>query len=108
MKEINKEIRSWHIQLKNDKSLLEISRMFNPVLTGWHNYYGKFYPTALQRIWNNFNGYLVRWVRRKFKRFSWHKRAARKYLNCIARANPTLFIHWRQGSFPSGKVVGAV
>jgi RNA-directed DNA polymerase len=101
-KAINREIRRWHIQLKNDKSLTDLSRMFNPVLTGWHTYYGRFYPSALRRIWRNFNDYLVRWVRRKFKRFSWHKRQARAYINRLARANPNLFIHWRLGVFPGG------
>jgi len=61
-KAINKVVRSWHVQLKNDKSLVDLSKMFNPVLTGWANYYGVFYPSALNPIWRNFNEYLVRWV----------------------------------------------
>jgi len=108
MKAINREIRRWHIQLKNGKSLKDLSAMFNPILTGWYTYYGRFYPSALRTIWRNFNEYLVRWVRRKFKRFSWHKSLARDYINRLARANPNLFIHWRQGVFPGGAVVGAV
>jgi len=108
MKAINKEIRRWHIQLKNEKSLKDLSAMFDPILRGWVTYYGRFYPSALRTIWRNFNEYLVRWVRRKFKRFSWHKSLARKYINRLARANPNLFIHWRQGVFPGGAVVGAV
>lgn len=108
MKTINKEIRSWHIQLKSDKSLLDISRMFNPVLTGWNIYYGKFYSSELHVIWNNFNEYLVRWIRRKFKRFSWHKSQARAYLNRLASAKPHLFVHWKLGIYSNGEVVGAV
>ena len=100
-KSINREIRRWHIQLKNEKSLLDLSKMFNPTLVGWSSYYGRFYPSELRVIWDNFNEYLVRWIRRKFKRFSWHKRQARLYLNRLARANPNLFIHWRLGVFPS-------
>ena len=107
-KAINREIRSWHIQLKNDKSLVDLSKMFNPILKGWFNYYGRFYPSALGAIWKNFNMYLVRWVRRKFKSFSGHKRRARDYINRLARANPHLFVHWYAGVFPGGKVVGAV
>ena len=107
-KAINQEIRSWHVPLKNEKSLLDLSKMFNPKLMGWFNYYGQFYSSALRTIWDNFNEYLVRWVRRKFKRFSWHKSLARKYLNRLARAKPYLFIHWRLGFFPGGEVVGAV
>jgi len=100
MKEINRHIRSWHIQLKNEKTLSDLSRMFNPILRGWHAYYGRFYPSALRRLWRNLNQYLVRWVRRKFKRFSWHKKRAWKYLNRLACANPHLFVHWELGVFP--------
>lgn len=107
-KAINREVRSWHVQLKNDKSLFDLSKMFNPVLRGWFNYYGRFYPSGLNVIWRSFNMYLVRWVRRKYKNFAIHKRRARDYLNFLARANPHLFIHWQLGVFPGGKVVGAV
>ena len=102
MKEINRRIRSWHIQLKSDKTLLDFSRIFNPILRGWHAYYGRFYPSALGQIWNNFNEYLARWIRRKYKRFFRHKRRARRYLARLARAHPDLFIHWRLGVFPCG------
>jgi len=69
MKEIHRRIRNWHIQLKSDKSLWDISRTFNLILRGWYVYFGRFYPSALRRIWDNFNRYLVRWLCRKFKRF---------------------------------------
>ena len=99
-KEINRRIRSWHVQLKSEKELSDLSGMFNPILRGWQNYYGRFYPSALQQLWRNFNDYLVRWVRRKFKRFSWHKRLARVYLDRLARVRPHLFVHWQLGAFP--------
>jgi RNA-directed DNA polymerase len=102
MKEINRRIRGWHIQLRSDKTLLDFSRILNPILRGWHAYYGRFYPSALGQIWNNFNEYLARWVRRKYKRFFRHKRRARRYLARLARAHPDLFIHWRLGVFPCG------
>ncbi len=101
-KAINQEIRKWHIQLKNDKSLLDLSNMFNAVLRGWFNYYGRFYPSSLNSIWRQINRYLGRWVQRKYKRFSWHKRRAREYLNCLARKDPHLFVHWKLGTFPAG------
>lgn len=107
-KAINREIRSWHIQLKSDASLSDLSKMFNPILTGWSIYYGRFYPSALNIIWQNFNEYLVRWVCRKYKGFAKHKQRARNYLNRIARANPYLFVHWKRKIFPGGDVVGAV
>ncbi len=106
-KAINQAMRSWHIQIKNDKSLLDLSRMFDPVLRGWNNYYGRFYPSAMRVIWRHFDTYLVQWVRRKYKRFSWHKRRAYQYLNRLAQANAQLFTHWRLGIFCGSKVVVA-
>ena len=101
-KEINRHIRSWHIQLKNEKELTDLSCMFNPILQGWQAYYGRFYPSALRQLWRNFNRYLVRWVRRKYKRFSRHKQQAKRFLDQYARAHPHLFIHWKLGVFPCG------
>lgn len=101
-KEINRTIRGWHLQLKNEKTLSDLSRMFNPVLRGWLTYYGRFYPSGLRQLWRNINWYLVQWVRRKFKRFSRHQRRAKQYLNRLAHANPNLFVHWELGVFPCG------
>lgn len=100
MKAINREIRSWHIQLKNDKSVEDLSNMFNPKIRGWFAYYGRFYPSMLYRIWRNINGYLVRWLRRKYKSLARHKRRAWQHLRRLAEQNPRLFIHWELGYMP--------
>ncbi|MDQ3232319.1 MAG: group II intron reverse transcriptase/maturase [Pseudobdellovibrionaceae bacterium] len=96
-KVILQTIRSWHIQLKCDKSLEDLSKMFNPILRGWNAYYGRFYKTELKRIWLSFNAYLGRWVQRKYKRFAWHKTKAAEFLQEIAKKRPNLFVHWQQG-----------
>jgi len=106
-KAINQEMRSWHIQIKNDKSLFDLSKMFNSKLQGWKNYYSRFYPTGMRDIWRNFNRYLAQWIRRKYKRFARHKRRSFNYLNTLAQANSHLFVHWKLGVFPGSKVVGA-
>jgi RNA-directed DNA polymerase len=93
-KAINQKIRSWHLQLKNDKELNDLAKMINPTLRGWFQYYGRFYPSALRSIWRNIDWYLTQWVRRKYKRFAGHKRRARKYVELLANANPHLFVHW--------------
>jgi RNA-directed DNA polymerase len=99
-KAINQVIRGWHIQIKNDKSLIDLSNMFNPTVRGWFNYYGKFYPSEMSGTWRQLNWYLVQWVRRKHKRFAEHERRARDYLNRFARADSQLFQHWKLGAFP--------
>jgi RNA-directed DNA polymerase len=47
VKEIRAEIRSWNLHLRRDKSIEDLSRMFNPIVRGWLQYYGRFYPSAL-------------------------------------------------------------
>ncbi|MHC4539408.1 MAG: group II intron maturase-specific domain-containing protein [Planctomycetota bacterium] len=47
MKEIHRRIHGWHIQLRSDKTLSDLSRILNPILRGWYSYYGRFYPSAL-------------------------------------------------------------
>ena len=99
-KAIHREIRSWHIQLKNEKSLEDLSRMFNPILRGWLQYYGRFYPSAMRRIWVTFNRYLVRWLQRKSKYYARHWTKARQYVDRFARTHKKCFVHWELGVFP--------
>jgi hypothetical protein len=40
-------IRSWNLHLRSDKAIEDLSRMFNPVIRGWLQYYGRFYRSAL-------------------------------------------------------------
>jgi RNA-directed DNA polymerase len=102
IKEINRRIHNWRVQLKSENTLLDFSRIFNPILRGWYAYFGRFYPSALGSIWNNINRYLIRWVCRKFKRFFRQKRRARRFLDRFAHAHSDLFVHWCLGVFPLG------
>ena len=68
---MRQKVRSWHIQLKSDKGLGDLSNMFNRVLHGWKNYYGRFYPSALKPLWRSVNDYLVRWVTAKVQALSY-------------------------------------
>ena len=42
LRSMRQHVRSWHLQLKCDKELSELSAMYNPVIRGWVNYYGRF------------------------------------------------------------------
>ena len=87
------------IQLKSDKSLEDISRIFVPVLRGWQNYYGRFYGSALNRVWSHFNYFVLRWAMHKYKNFRKHKTKAANWLEGIAEKQPTLFPHWKRGFY---------
>ena len=45
-KAMGREIRSWHLARRSDKSLEDLARMFNSVVQGWINYYGRFYKSS--------------------------------------------------------------
>ena len=94
-------IRQWRFHLKPDKTLEDIARMFNPVLRGWINYYGRFYKSALYPVLRHMNRALVHWARRKFKRLSRHRRRAEYWLGRVARREPQLFAHWQMGILPT-------
>jgi len=75
-KAMRQTIRGWRLQLKPDKSIEDISHMFNPVIRGWINYYGRFYKSELYSVLRHLNRALVQWVRRKYKRLNHRRRAA--------------------------------
>lgn len=100
-KSIRREMRGWKVHLRSDKSLEDISRMFNPVLRGWINYYGKYYKSELYCVFRHFNRTLTRWAMRKYKKLRGHNRRAEYRLGKIAMKQPGLFYHWQIGLKPS-------
>jgi RNA-directed DNA polymerase len=99
LKSISKEIRRWNLAYLNEKSIFDLSKMYNSKITGWQNYYGRYYPSALNTVWERINWYLVRWIRRKYKKLATHKIRAIKFLKNIASSNKDLFKHWSLGVF---------
>jgi RNA-directed DNA polymerase len=99
-KAMRQTIRQWRFHLKPDKTIEDISHMFNPVLRGWINYYGRFYKSALYPVLRHMNRALVHWARRKYKRLSRHRRRAEYWLGRVAGREPQLFAHWQMGILP--------
>jgi RNA-directed DNA polymerase len=104
---IGREIRSWHIARRSDKSLSDLARMFNPIVQGWINFYGRFYKSMLLLVLRRINDRLVRWAMRKYKRLRGHYLRAMEWLADVARRSPVLFAHWRVGMRPDSWTVGA-
>jgi RNA-directed DNA polymerase len=101
LRAMRQTIRGWHIQLKCDKTLDDLSQMFNPVLRGWMNYYGRFYGSAMTAVWHHMNAYLMRWLLRKHKSLARHKTRAKHALGKLAAASPRAFVHWEMGCYPA-------
>jgi RNA-directed DNA polymerase len=107
VKAMSREIRSWRIARRSDKSLDDLARMFNSIVQGWINYYGRFYKSMLHPLLRRLNEHLVRWACRKYKRLHRRERRARRWLAKVARRAPNLFAHWKAGLRPDGWAMGA-
>lgn len=94
-------IRSWHLHLRSDKCLDDLSRMFNPILRGWLNYFRHYYKSATYLTLRMFDRVLMRWAMRKYKRLRRHRRRAIHWLGQIAKRDPKLFAHWTMGLRPA-------
>src|SRR6266496_1709664 len=70
-KSIREEIRSWKLHLRSGQELEALSRMFNPKIRGWLQYYGRYYRSALYP-YMQLDRSLARWANRKYKKLRGH------------------------------------
>ncbi len=75
LKKISGEVRDWRLHRKVNYTFAELAKMINPIVAGWMQYYGQFYRSALNLLLARINAYLVRWIRRKYKRLQGAKKA---------------------------------
>jgi RNA-directed DNA polymerase len=94
LNKISREVRSWHLHIRTDLTFNELARRVNPKVAGWINYYGRFRPWELIPFLMRINAYLVRWIRKKYKRLAAKRKALAK-LQEIAQRYPRMFAHWR-------------
>jgi group II intron reverse transcriptase/maturase len=94
MKRMHQSIREWHIPRQTSVGLHELATHYNPTLRGWLNYYGRFYPSALRRILFHFDGRLLQWARRKYRKLNCNVRRRHRWWDQTLRRNPRLFTHW--------------
>jgi hypothetical protein len=97
LKAMRQTIRGWRVQLKNDKSLADLSAMLGPILRGWQQYYGHFHGSALKSVWRRVNRSLIGWLMRKHKKLAGHKTRAAETLKMLATSQPRAFVHWSMG-----------
>lgn len=70
---MRKTTRKLNYRNRTELSLADISRLYNPILRGWLEYYGRFSPSALHPVLRHFNKTLVAWAMRKYRRLKNHK-----------------------------------
>jgi RNA-directed DNA polymerase len=94
LKKISLHVRRWRLHRWIYHTFKEVARTINPVVAGWMQYYGRFYPSALYRLLARINAYLVRWIRNKYRRYDKTRAARRKFAE-ITSGYPRMFRHWR-------------
>lgn len=93
LKKISRQVRSWRLHLLSDASEADLAGRINPIVRGWMNYYGAFYRSALYPLLARINAYLMRWLRKKFKRLRGRKKAQEAWARAVA-TRPGFFAHW--------------
>jgi RNA-directed DNA polymerase len=104
---IREEMRSWKLHLRSDKSIEDLSRMFNPIVRGWVQYYGRFYRSMLYPVFRQLDRSLAKWADRKYKKLTRHRRRATHWITRISRRESRLFAHWQIGVRRMASTVGA-
>jgi RNA-directed DNA polymerase len=101
-KAIRATIRDWRLAAtRNNQSLEDLARLVNPSVSGWVNYYGRFYRSELTPVLRHLERALIRWACRKYKRFRGHVTNAAHWLGRLARRDPDLFVLWQIGIRPA-------
>jgi group II intron reverse transcriptase/maturase len=94
LNKVSREVRGWRLHHRTGHTVTELARWINPIVSGWMDYYGAFYRSALYPLLQRINAYLMRWTRKKYKRLRGFKKAK----NCwegITSRHPRMFAHWR-------------
>jgi RNA-directed DNA polymerase len=73
----------------------EIAEVLAPKIRGWLNYYGKFRPSEMQRVFRLLNKRIAKWARIKYK-FKTYARSYR-WLKQTMKYHPDTFVHWQYG-----------
>jgi len=79
------------------KSIVGVAQFLNPYIRGWVNYYGKFRKYEMNSIFQLLRKRLVRWARRRYKRYKTSVNRAYKWLETVRKQFPALFYHWQIG-----------
>ena len=96
-KRIADKLEHLKIESLSFKSIVGIAQYLNPMIRGWVNYYGKFRGYELSKVFQLLRKRLVRWARKRYKRYRTSLTRAYKWLNRIRKQFPYLFYHWQVG-----------
>lgn len=94
LKRMRKEVRGWRIHRRTATTLAELAKQYNPVLRGWWNCFGEFYPSAMHSFAMYLDSKLMQWARRKYKTLERREQASVQWLIKMKNIFPRLFFYW--------------
>ena len=102
LKRMRKEVRGWRIHRQTTATPAALAKQYNPVLRGWWNYFGEFYPSAMHSFAIYFDGKLMQWARRKYKTLEQRKQSSVQWLLKMKNSFPRMFFYWRVTRYQVG------
>ncbi len=79
------------------KSIVGVAQFLNPFIRGWVNYYGRFRKHEMNSIFQLLRKRLIRWARKRYKRYKTSVNRAYIWLEKVQVQFPALFYHWQIG-----------
>jgi hypothetical protein len=101
-KRIGEKLEELNVNNLTFKSIVGVAQYLNPMIRGWVGYYGKFKMFVLTKVFRLLFKRLVRWARKRYKRYKTSIRKGYKWLASVRKQYPTLFYHW---NFPEINVI---
>ena len=96
-KRIADKMKELNIDHLSHKSIVGVAKFLEPYIRGWINYYGRFRLTALKPIFQLLREYLIKWARKRYKRYKTRLNKAYDWLKRIKEQFPNLFHQWKLG-----------
>lgn len=96
-KRIADKMKELNIDHLSHKSIVGVAKFLEPYIRGWINYYGRFRLTALKPIFQLLRKYLVKWARKRYKRYKTNLNKAYGWLKRVKEQFPNLFYQWKLG-----------
>ena len=96
-KRIADRLEELEVEKMTFKSVVGIAQKLNPMIRGWIQYYGKYRMSSLHKVFRLLNQRLVRWARKRYKRYKTSLKRAYKWLARVQEQYAYLFYHWQLG-----------
>ncbi|AWB69208.1 group II intron reverse transcriptase/maturase (plasmid) [Saccharobesus litoralis] len=97
---IREKVKALKLHKQTGLTIQELAYKLNPMISGWINYFSRFWKTALRPLMSWINLKLLKWAKKKYKRLKFSYQRARKWMQRVCNTQPYLFSHWQFGCRP--------